>query len=322
MATFTGTYTKYTTVGTREDLANTIYRISPEDTPLLSSIPMGKKAGSALVEWQTDALAAASTANAHLEGNDIVSVATCAPTVRVGNYTQIQVKTLAVSGTNEALNHAGRKSEMLLQVAKRGAELKLDREATLFAAQAANAGSTTTARTMAALNAWVKTNVAMGATGASPVYTSGVPLAARTDGELVTFTETIAKTVVQSMFTNGAKCRTMYVGPVNKQRASAFAGIATRNVDISKIAPTAVISAVDVWVTDFGTLRIVPTRLQRERDVWFIDREYLKIRPLRNYKVEKLAKTGDAEKRMLLIEWTLQVSNEAALGLAADCTTT
>ena len=35
---------------------------------------------------------------------------------------------------------------------------------------------------------------------------------------------------------------------------------------------------------------------------------------------KELAKTGDAEKRMILAEYGLKVKNEAALGVAADLT--
>lgn len=323
MSIFTGTYTKYTTQGIREDLSDVISRISPEDTPLLSGMKRGPKPGNTLFEWQTDSLAAAVTTNAQLEGDDITSVETCSPTVRVGNYCQISRKTLAITGTNEELNKAGRKSEMSLNIAKKGAELKLDQEATLFAAQAGNAGSTTTARTTAALNAWVKTNTAKGVGGGDPAYTSGVPGAVRTDGTQTTLTETIAKTVVQALWTNGGKQKLLYVGPVNKQRiSSSFSGIATHTIDVTKAAPTMVVGAVDVWVNDFGMVRIVASRNQRDRDAWFIDPEYLKLRLLRPYRVEKLSKTGDADKRMMLVEWGLEVKNEAALGLVADCTTT
>ena len=37
-------------------------------------------------------------------------------------------------------------------------------------------------------------------------------------------------------------------------------------------------------------------------------------------KIIELAKTGDAEKRMILAEYGLKVKNEAALGVAADLT--
>ena len=96
----------------------------------------------------------------------------------------------------------------------------------------------------------------------------------------------------------------------------------TRNFDISNTPrPTAVIAAVDVFVSDFGTVRIQPNRFQRQRDLWFIDPEYVALGILRPFQIIELAKTGDAEKRMLLQEWGLCVKQEAALGLAADLTT-
>ena len=153
------------------------------------------------------------------------------------------------------------------------------------------------------------------------MYTSGVPAAARTDGTARALTETIFKSVAQTMWTSGANIDAVnvFAGPVNKQVISGFAGVVTRNFDISNTPkPTAVIAAIDVYVTDFGTLRVRPSRYGREQDVYFIDFEYLEVATLRPYQMVTLAKTGDADKRMLLTEWGLKVKNEAALGLAAD----
>lgn len=323
MALVSGTMTKYDMNGIREDLSDVIYNISPEDTPFLSSIGRGPKAKQTLVEWQTDELAAADGDNAQLEGDD-ATFTTPSTTVRVGNYTQISRKTLILSGTGEEVDKAGRRSELAYQISKRGTELKLDKEKILLQAQGGVGGSSSVARKLASLNAWVKTNVDMGATGANPTYTSGVPLAARTDGTMRALTETIVKNVISLVWTEGGKPRTIMVGPVNKAKISGFSGIATRNFDISNASPkpTAIIASADVYVSDFGTLRVIPNRLQRERDAWFIDWAQLCMRTLRGYRTEKLAKTGDAEKRMLLVEETLQVKQEAGLGLAADLTTT
>ena len=78
-------YNAHTAIGQREDLTDVIYNISPTETPFMSSI--GKtKATAVYHEWQTDSLAAATTANAAVEGAD-ASDATLAPTTRLGNYT-------------------------------------------------------------------------------------------------------------------------------------------------------------------------------------------------------------------------------------------
>lgn len=321
MALLTGSITRYGRKGLRESLSDAIYNISPMDTPFMSSIPR-VEAEQTLEEWQTDELASADGSNAVVEGNE-TSYSTPAATVRVGNYCQISEKSVRVSGTVEAVSKAGRNSEMAYQVAKRGKELKRDMETIFLRAQAGDAGGTGTARTLAALNAWVKTNTDHAGDGGDPTYSSGVPDAVRTDGTQRAFTETIAKSVIQSGWTEGADLKVIMVGPFNKGVASGFSGIATRNFDLSNVdpKPTAIIGSADVYVSDFGTLRIIPNRFQRERDAWFLDWEYLDVAYLRGFKTQKLAKVGDAENRLLNVEYTLRVHNEAALGLAADLET-
>jgi len=317
MGLVSGTMTRYDAQGLREQLSDRIYNISPMDTPFLTGIGVGERAKQTLVEWQTDSLASADGTNAHLEGDD-TAFSTPAATVRVGNYTQISKKSVIISGTVEEVDKAGRRSELSYQLAKRGRELKRDMETILLRAQAGAAGSLGVARTLAGLNAWVKTNDDLGATGASPTYTSGVPGAVRTDGTQRAFTETILKNVIQLVWTAGGNPRILMVGPFNKTVVSGFSGIATRNFDMSRPQPAAIIASVDVYVSDFGTLRVIPNRFQRERDGWVLDFEFLSLRYLRPFMTERLAKTGDAEKRHLLAEYTLEVKQEAAIGLAAD----
>jgi len=52
-----------------------------------------------------------------------------------------------------------------------------------------------------------------------------------------------------------------------------------------------------------------------------LDFEYIDIVYLRPFRVEELAKTGDAEKRMLLAEWGLKVKTDFSQGLLADLLT-
>lgn len=319
MALVSGTATRYDMVGLRESLADTIFNISPEETPFQSSAARGK-AKQTLEEWQTDSLAAAA-ANAQLEGDD-AAYSTPAATTRVGNYCQISRKTLILSDTLEVVDKAGRRSELAYQIAKRGAELKRDMEFIMLQNTAGNAGAAGVARNLAALPVWIKTNDDLGATGASG---SGapVPTVARTDGTQRAFTETILKTVIKNVWTEGGNPRVLMVGPHNKAVVSGFSGIATRNFDISNTSPkpTAIIASADVYVSDFGTLRVIPNRFQRERDAFVLDFELIEVRYLRPIEQKKLAKTGDAEKRMIVTEYTLCVKQEAGLGMAADLTT-
>jgi hypothetical protein len=207
------------------------------------------------------------------------------------------------------------------QIAKRGSELKRDQEFVMLNGGIAVAGSTSAARVSASLGAFVKTNVDMQTNGANPSYTT-LPNSARTDGNVRTFTETILKNVIQQVWTSGGTPKILMVGPINKQRVSGFSGIASARYNINGgDRPATIIGAADIYVSDFGQVSVIPNRFQRERDAWVIDPDYAKMTVLRPYQQVELAKTGDAEKRMLIVEWGLQVMTEKAHGLAADLIT-
>lgn len=315
----TNTFTTDDAVGIREDLANVIYNISPEDTPFQSNIGRGK-ASNTLFEWQTDELAATDTANAVTEGEDISTFDEVTPTTRLQNYVQISRKTVVIAGTMESVDKAGRRSELAYQLAKRGAELKRDIEAIALSNQAADSSSGL--RKTGSLLSFLKTNVdlADGDGGANPSY-STLPDDTRTDdGTPRDFTEDMLKNVVQKCWVEGATPKILMVGPTNKQRVSGFSGIAESRYNVEGNKPSTIIAAADIYVSDFGNLSVVPNRFQRGRDAFVLDPEYAEMVYLRPYKQEKLAKTGDAEKRMMLVEWGLKVKQEKAHGLVADLT--
>ena len=319
MAIVANTFTTYSAKGIREDLSNVITNISPEDVPYISNIGRENVTNS-LFEYQSDVLAAAA-ANAQLEGDDVTSFDAVTPTVRLQNYAQISRKTIILSATEEVVNKAGRRSELAYQIAKRGSELKRDQEFSMLNAQVAAAGSTTVARTTASLQAFIKTNVDMQTNGANPSYTT-LPSSARTDGNVRTFTETILKNVIQQVWTSGGTPKILMVGPVNKQRVSGFSGIASSRFNIDGGAkPATLVGAVDIYVSDFGNVSVIANRFQRERDAFVIDPDYAKMTVLRPYQQIELAKTGDAEKRMLIVEFGHKVLAENAHGIAADLIT-
>jgi len=319
MAIVTNTFTRYSAVGIREDLSNVIYNISPEETPFISNISR-ENVKNTYFEWQTDALDAASASNAALEGDDISSFSAVTPTARVGNYTQISRKDVIISGTVESVDKAGRRSELTYQLAKMGSALKRDMESALLANQAAVAGNTTTARRTAGLPAWLTSNTSFGTGGADPTVGS-TPTAARTDGTQRAFTEALLKEVVAEVWTSGGTPKMLMVGSFNKQAASGFAGIATKFRDVPAGQQAQIVGAADVYVSDFGTINNVPNRFQRARDAFVVDPEYASLAILRPIQQMELAKTGDAEKRLMLVEYGLKVSNQASHGIVADLTT-
>jgi hypothetical protein len=53
MTIIANTFTRYSAVGIREDLSNTIFQISPETTPFVSNMTKRRKITNTLFEWQT-----------------------------------------------------------------------------------------------------------------------------------------------------------------------------------------------------------------------------------------------------------------------------
>ena len=326
MAIIANTYQPYQSIGNREDLNDIISNVSPTETPFMSNAKGNKKPVSAkLTEWQTDALAAGAS-NAFISGDDLTAFAARVPTVRLGNYTQISVKSLIVADEQDAIDKAGRgkggNSETNYQVIKAGAELKLDMEFALVQNNGGVAGATGTASQLAGIRAFMKTNVNMGTgAAANPTYTSGVANG-RTDGTQRDLTETILKNVLQLGYTNGGMFTMVMVGPVNKQRVSTFTGIATRFKDVPAGQQAQIIGAADVYVGDFGQVMIVPSRTMRERDALFLDPKHYGVRYLEPMHVVQLARTGLAEKAAMAVNYTLHVDNEKAFGIAADLNVT
>jgi hypothetical protein len=319
MAIVSNTFLSYSAKGIREDLSNIITNIAPEETPYMSNIGR-ENVSNALFEYQTDTLAAAA-ANAQLEGDDVASFDAVTATVRMQNYAQISRKTIILSATEEVVNKAGRRSELAYQISKRASELKRDQEFVMLNGGIAVAGDSTTARVTASLGAFIKTNTDKQTNGTDPSYTT-LPNSARTDGNVRTFTETILKNVIQKVWTQGGTPKILMCGPVNKQRVSGFSGIASSRFNIDGGAkPATLVGAVDIYVSDFGNVQVIANRFQRERDAWVIDPDYAKMTVLRPYQQVELAKTGDAEKRMLIVEWGHKVTSELAHGLAADLIT-
>ncbi len=312
MAQPTNTFDTYDSVGEREDLSDVIYNISPTDTPFLSSA--AKTTSTAVLhEWQTDALASASTSNAVIEGDEATLDAVTA-TTRLSNSCQIMDKTVVISGTQEAVDKAGRASELAYQIAKKAKELKRDMEAQITTNNAEVTGSATAAREMGSLGAWVATNDVMGTSGTS----GSVGNTARTDGTQRAFTEDLLKSVIKSVWNEGGDPTMIMVGPFNKQKLSGFTGNSTR---FDAGADATLYTSVDVYASDFGQLQVVPNRFSRDRDCYVLDMNYWGIAFLRDFTMHELSKTGDSEKRQLLVEATLESRNEAASGLVADLTT-
>lgn len=301
MAQPENTFDSYDMVGIREQLAEAINMISPEDTPFYNACKK-VKATNTYTEWQTDTLRQAAV-NAHIEGDDTTASARTA-TVRLGNNTQIVKDAASVSDTDIALNKAGRGREMLREVMKIGKELKLDVELALFANQPRATGSGVDARFFAGVPAWLTTNT--DADGADP---TGDGTDARTDGTARALTQDMIHNALQDAWTAGGKPETLYAAPSN---VTAIAGFAGSNNQRNTVDKRELSYAVDVYMTSFGTLEIVPSRHIRPTDMFLAQSNMWEIGVARPWTTSDLAKTGDNTRKQVVSELTLCSKNEAS----------
>ena len=284
----------YDATAIREDLSDVIYDISPTDTPFMSSIAGKGSVSNTLFEWQTEALASAVINNYHVEGADAGTAATTV-TARVTNQTQISKKVVEVSGSHEAVNNAGKKSELAHQLAKASKELKRDMEGSLLANNAAAAGNATTARETRGAAHFITTNV-------TDAGTSGTH-AAMVEADILAAAEAV--------WTAGGEASTILLGATNKKLITAMSGRADAIRSVSD-NNTTIQNAVDVYVSDFGTYNIVMDRFCDQDFVYFLDHDMWSVDYLRDFQTVDIARAGDGEKKMLLVEYGLRCGNEAA----------
>lgn len=305
MAAPTNTFLTTAAIGNREDLTDTIYRITPTITPTLN-LASKAKASNTLHEWQTQDLAAAAS-NAQNEG-DNASAKTVTPTVRLNNRTQISTKTVIVSGTQQAMNSAGRKDEMGYQLSMASLELKRDMELGLTQ----NNVLATAPRASRGLVGWIVDNVDTGVGYVAASYTGNT---AQTDGTQVPFTEARLKNVLQKQFIAGGMPDTVMLSPAAKQTFSSFTGNSTR---FDKGEDQKLFAAVDVYVSDFGELKVIPNRFQRARDVFILQTDKIAVAYLRPFMQIELATTGDAQQRELVVEYCMEMRAPKAQGAVYD----
>lgn len=308
------TFQSFTAIGNREDLSDVISNISPTETPFLSNAQK-MKASATYTEWQTDSLAAAAT-NQAVQGDDATN-ATVNPTVRVGNFTQILQKTFGVSGTQEAVDKAGRKSDLAYQIAKQGKELKRDQEYALVRNQGNTAGAASTAATLASVESWIFTNrtdVGSGGNPTTPGFISGRVAAPTDNSANGSITKAHLDAVIQACWTAGGDPKVVMVGPTLKTRIAGFTGIATLYREVKGKDQGVIVGGADLYISNFGEHAIVPNRFMRSNVALVLDMDYWGVAYLRPFQQKELAITGDAQRRQLLVECTLVAKNEGASG--------
>jgi hypothetical protein len=130
-------------------------------------------------------------------------------------------------------------------------------------------------------------------------------------------------TAMQTAWVSGGKPSMVLCGPKQRAVISTFTGGATKfySVEDKKLAAT-----IQVYEGDFGTVKMVLDRFMRgaqttaDREIFVLDTDYWAVGYLRPFQAIDLAKTGDAEKGVILTEYTLEARQEASSAIVADLT--
>ena len=309
------THTTQTAVGEREDLADVIYRIDPDETPIFSALKKETSNG-IFTEWQVQELAAASGTNYVNEGAN-ATFATPTATSRLGNYHQISVKDVAVSGTLEAVDKAGRDREMAYQRVLKSLELRRDIEKSIGDTDQARDGSDP--RKSASLSTWM-TNGSVGATGS---FATGDGTDTPTSGTARALTLALIEDAMQDAWTDGGSPK-MLVGSAqnraNFSDLSATGNLVSNDVNMTQAKATTYVGSTSVYLTDFGTLDVAPSRFMGNDRMFLIDPDFASLCTLqgRNFAEKDIAATGDAEKMQLITEWSLKVQAPKAHAMVYD----
>lgn len=306
------TEAEYNLIGLRENIEDMVYRVSPSSTPLISAIGKGK-AQQELFEWQTQALRAASSANAHQDGEKATVVART-ETVRLGNRCQIFTDVMSITGRAQKSTKAGRSDQVAYQKLLAGLALKTDIEKTFLTNQAKVTGAAQTAPLLAGLPTWIATNVSKASDGTNP---AGTGADTRTAGTARTLTESMLTDVLQQVWAASNDAPTMLLTPGSKKpKISAFGANSTRMVDADS---KKLYAGVDIYYGDFSDVKIVPDRFLPDAvSIYVLNPEYLSAVWFRPIQTFELSTQGDSEEWELLADCTLQIQAPAAQGVITD----
>lgn len=320
MATISGQLKDSQIKGKPRDLMDLIFDVAPTDTPFLTMC--GKSSASqTLHEWQTDTLADPGE-NSALEGAEVTTFQ-ASNTTELSNKTQILTKAINVSGTAQAVDQAGVGKQYNYQLARRMKELKKDLEYALLQNKLERTDNgTSQGRLMRGLPTWFQTNYSVGAGSGKAAIPGSAPCVAGT--ARVPDEDTLKGVLTKIYESGGDPDRIMMAPAIRVKMSEVLNGGATRMENVDKKKATAVI---DVYVSDFGTLKLMPNRVQAKEAysktcAFILDPQYWKVAYLRGFREERLAHTGDNMKGHIVVECTLEARNDASSGMIADLAVT
>lgn len=309
------TFTSATAIGAREDLSDVIYRIDPDETPLVSNAQKETTKG-IFHEWQVQELAAAVDNNHVNEGSDY-SYVNPAVTSRLGNHHQIAVQAASVSNTLDVVDKAGRDKETAMVKVLKGIEQRRDINKSLYKNEARSGSDP---RKCAKLITWI-TN---GDKPSDMAFATGDGSdAADLSGTAAALTLAKIDAAMLAAYSDGGSPSMLLMSPTNKQNFSGLSGgsVATNQITMTAPKEASIIGSVSLYLSDFGELSVTVDRQCPNSEIYLIDTDYVCIGSLpgRMFSVSDVASTGDATKFAIVSEYTLIVkapkSHAAVIGL-------
>jgi len=309
------TFTTATAVGEKELLADVIYKVDSDETPIFSTMSKTTSNG-VFVEWQVQELSTAAV-NAVAEGADMADTGVTA-TARLGNYHAIAQKGVIISKTLDAVAKAGRDREVAYQKVLKGLELRRDIEHMIGNTDQARVASGT--RQSASLTSWI-TNGSVGASGA---FATGDGTDTPTNGTDRALTLALIDDAVQDAWQDGGSPELLVCSAVNRSNISDLAqagtNLVTNQVNTTASTAPAFVGSVSVYLNDFGQLSITPSRFMGNDRLFVIDPNYVELSTIagRNFAENEIGATGDAEKIQIVTEWATVVKAPKAHGMILD----
>ena len=296
------TYLETAAVGVKEDLSEIIYRIDPDETPLVSACDRSP-ASQVLHEWLVQELNAAAD-NAQAEGFTAVMQAAVKP-VRLNNVCQIMARTVGVSGTLRVVDVAGGEDEFNRQLVLRGMEIKRDLE---LAVTSPLVRTITDPRHMSGLPCYLVNGSRGAGAGVMPV---GDGSNAGTAGTLRDLTLGMVDSATQQCWQAGGKpTLAIMSGNIKAYFATLSQGgtgnaVVAQNIqNVTSAESVTIIGAVDVYRTNFGTIQLAPDRFCPAHQILLVSTDYVELAPLpeRDIVQQEYAKTGDNSQGGVLFE--------------------
>lgn len=315
----TNTFQTFQLRGNAEDVDNKIYNLDPEETPFLSSLE-SEQISARTPQWQEDTLAAASANNAMIEGDDFSGLA-IVPTTVLTNVVQTHRKDIVTSGLAKAIKKYGRSDEHAYHLGKAAIDIRKDIEAAMLSNNIGVAGATGTASKMAGLELYANVNPQHNGVGATAAITNAtLPVTAPTDGATRALTEPIFTAALRQQWENGVSPKICYLAMVQKQVVNGFAGIGTRMIQVPPRGMATIIGVSDIYVWETGPVAFVPVYADRirARTLFITDGNSIKRCFIRGIQREKMGKTGDTDKTMLVTDVTLKVTNRKGVMKIAE----